>query len=591
MTSNKITLAIFSSAGRQRLQVERTCRASALKTKIRDSLDIKEDFKVIRDNGRGRPGSEEMKLTGMTSVLSMGLKNGDVIHVFPLSGTRFHDPEEGSSHNGGNSSEKFKAESTNDTTDVKILSTSGIEEDKVDVELSKMDGKIKQSRTSSCKDSCKNGGCIYCTSKDPYDPEYLKKEGIKFMSFHSYLRKVEHEKGSLAKSKLDEINLSIKPGCTSCPGWPEGLCSKCQPPALTLNRQTYRHVDHITFENGDIVDNFLNFWRVTSHQRAGILYGRYETFSGVPLGIQAVVSAIYEPGQQGTRDSIKLFPDEDGKQAQVDRIANSLGLCRVGWIFTDLVQTNSSGKIKHVRHADSHYLSAQECITAANFQNMYPNITKKSSSLKFGSKQVTIVVTGDAENQIGLEAYQVSQQCMAMVRAGVLLPTKDAPELGYVREPKVGPNLDVFYKLKDQYGNEVTKVARPLPVEYLLIDIPSGFSSASPSYSMSLEKAFFSGSKKPFPIENRPMEGQLQTIEALANYRKMFDDNFSDLFRDFHLLIYLSAQTDVPLSEEDMKPLLEAIRDSRLQDVYRWADNQQWQTLELIMNNMVDGFQ
>ena len=125
MTSNKITLAIFSSAGRQRLQVERTCRASALKTKIRDSLDIKEDFKVIRDNGRGRPGSEEIKLSGMASVLSMGLKNGDVIHVFPLSGTRFHDPEEGSSHNGGNSSEKFKAESTNDTTDVKILSTSG----------------------------------------------------------------------------------------------------------------------------------------------------------------------------------------------------------------------------------------------------------------------------------------------------------------------------------------------------------------------------------------------------------------------------------------------------------------------------------
>ena len=125
MTSNKITLAIFSSAGRQRLQVERTCRASALKTKIRDSLDIKEDFKVIRDNGRGRPGTEEIKLTGMTSVLSMGLKNGDVIHVFPLSGTRFHDPEEGSSQNGGNSSEKFKAESTKNTTDVKILSTSG----------------------------------------------------------------------------------------------------------------------------------------------------------------------------------------------------------------------------------------------------------------------------------------------------------------------------------------------------------------------------------------------------------------------------------------------------------------------------------
>ena len=202
------------------------------------------------------------------------------------------------------------------------------------------------------------------------------------------------------------------------------------------------------------------------------------------------------------------------------------------------------------------------------------------------------MVTGDVENQIALEAYQVSQQCQAMVRAGVLLPTKDAPELGYVREPKIGPNLDVFYKLKDQYGNEVTKIARPLPVEYLLIDIPSGFSSASPSYSMSLEKSFFSGMKKPFPIENRPMEDQLQTIEALANYKKMFDfDNISDFFRDFHLLIYLCAQTDVPLTEEDMKPLLEAIRDNRLQDVYMWTEGNQWKTLELIMNNIADGFQ
>jgi nuclear protein localization family protein 4 len=31
---------------------------------------------------------------------------------------------------------------------------------------------------------------------------------------------------------------------------------------------------------------------------------------------------------------------------------------------------------------------------------------------------------------------------------------------------------DVFYKVKDSYGNEVTKIARPLPVEYLLIDVP-----------------------------------------------------------------------------------------------------------------------
>ena len=104
MSTKKITLAIFSSAGRQRLQVENTCRAAALKTKIRDILHIEEDFRAVRDNGKGRPGDKDIKLTGMTTILSMGLKNGDVIHVFPLAGTRFQETEDMIQQNGASSS-------------------------------------------------------------------------------------------------------------------------------------------------------------------------------------------------------------------------------------------------------------------------------------------------------------------------------------------------------------------------------------------------------------------------------------------------------------------------------------------------------
>lgn len=57
---------------------------------------------------------------------------------------------------------------------------------------------------------------------------------------------------------------------------------------------------------------------------------------------------------------------------------------------------------------------------------------------------------GDKENQIHMEGYQVSAQCMALVRDSCLLPTKDAPELGYVRESTDKQYVpDVFYKVSE----------------------------------------------------------------------------------------------------------------------------------------------
>ena len=61
--------------------------------------------------------------------------------------------------------------------------------------------------------------------------------------------------------------------------------------------QAYRHVDNVSFENPFLVERFLNYWRLTGHQRVGFLYGRYEVFKDVPLGIKATVAAIYEPPQ------------------------------------------------------------------------------------------------------------------------------------------------------------------------------------------------------------------------------------------------------------------------------------------------------
>lgn len=79
--------------------------------------------------------------------------------------------------------------------------------------------------------------------------------------------------------------------------------------------------------------------------------------------------------------SVKLFIHFDRKQ--------------VGWIFTDLITDNpAEGTVKQIRGIETHFLTSQECIMAGQLQNQHPNISKYSSNGTFGSKFVTVCVTG-----------------------------------------------------------------------------------------------------------------------------------------------------------------------------------------------------
>ena len=50
----------------------------------------------------------------------------------------------------------------------------------------------------------------------------------------------------------------------------------------------------------------------------------------------------------------------------------------------------------------------------------------------------------------------------------------------------------------DGYGNEVTQLARPLPVEYLLVDLPPAAFPKELSFTFQAEENI-----NPFPIEHR----------------------------------------------------------------------------------------
>lgn len=60
------------------------------------------------------------------------------------------------------------------------------------------------------------------------------------------------------------------------------------------------------------------------------------------------------------------------------------------------------------------------------------------------------LIVGDSTNQVHMEGYQVSNQCMALVRDSCLVPTKDAPELGSIRESSDKQYVpDVYYKVSE----------------------------------------------------------------------------------------------------------------------------------------------
>uniref|UniRef100_A0A672K9G8 Nuclear protein localization protein 4 homolog n=1 Tax=Sinocyclocheilus grahami TaxID=75366 RepID=A0A672K9G8_SINGR len=347
---------------------------------------------------------------------------------------------------------------------------------------------------------------------------------VKHMSFHAYIRKLT---GGADKGKfvaLENISCKIKSGCEGHPPWPEGICTKCQPSAITLNRQKYRHVDNIMFENHTIADRFLDFWRKTGSQRMGYLYGRYTEHKDIPLGIRAEVAAIYEPPQIGTQNSLELI--EDPKAEAVEEIAAKLGLRKVGWIFTDLLSEDTRiGTVHYTRNKDSFFLSAEECITAGHFQNQHANACRLSPDGHFGSKFFTVVATGGPDNQVHFEGYQVSNQCMALVRDECLLPCRDAPELGYAKESSTEQYVpDVFYK----------------------------------------------------------------DFHSLATYLSQCSSSscsFLDIVSDFHLLLFLVTNEVMPL-QDSIGLLLDAVKTSNEELAQTWKKSEQWATIEQLCSTV-----
>ncbi|GAA5823532.1 hypothetical protein JCM11251_000669 [Rhodosporidiobolus azoricus] len=371
-----------------------------------------------------------------------------------------------------------------------------VKEDPVDEYWEMQDGKIPREKG---KHGCRCGPksmCDYCMPLEPFDAEYHAQNSIKHLSYHAYLKKLHASIPTSAQSSTyipplstESYRVAVPCSSGSHPSWPAGICTKCQPSAVTLSRQTYRMIDHVEFASPDLINGLLSFWRKTATQRFGYLLGSYAPYDKVPMGVKAVVEAIHEPPQEPHTDGITVgFPWEE--EEKVVALAAACGLQVVGVIFTDLTQDptdegKKAGKVVAKRHANSFFLSSLEVLFAAQLQRQHPTPSRFSTSGAFSSRFVTCVLSGDIEGGIAVEAYQVSDQAVAMVEADMVEASVDP---GVVRVKEEGPTRyipDVFYRYKNKYNIEVKESAKPcFPVEYLLVNVTHGFPlSPSPLFT------------------------------------------------------------------------------------------------------------
>lgn len=415
---------------------------------------------------------KQISVSDSTSILKLGLKEGDAIHIGNKEPSKPQQPLTNLPNNktnvvSNNNNDKSKIttdkkDDSDKTKEVdnlqKLISSSWHkkEEKEVKSELDKQKEKIGMTpkcnhpSTSKClncmqtpnykgniKFNCLHGPtgkCPNCVTKDII-------EDVKHLSFDEYLAKRQakckgtHDPNSKCNNCTPPLEQSYKfnRNCNKHAPYPEGLCGKCIPPGVTLGSQHYRHVDYVSFMNFEEINLFVQQWQKDHclKQRMAYLFGYFAEDPNYPNGIRAVVEAIYEPKQIGDHDSVQ--PLEDKNDIIVDAISGALTLEFIGWMFTTI---NTDKDV---------LMCSYDIKKAAIYQEQYK---VKHTSGNWVSKFITVMVKPKEDGNVVVECCMVSDSFQALVRDGIIGDCLDKAVIP-LRKPEKNEVLpDIFQESK-----------------------------------------------------------------------------------------------------------------------------------------------
>lgn len=293
-----------------------------------------------------------------------------------------------------------------------------------------------------------------------------------------------------------------------------------------MKRQDKSICSQVSLDSPSIANfqSYLQQFQFT-RKRFALLYGRYEESDHDFEQKKTIVEAIYEPPQQVDSDAAEGFEQlEDPLEDKVEEIAKLLGLKKVGWIFG------------HPPREDGFVFSAAEIIMAAELQLEAADGIEETPF-------VTVKVAKGKDGTVGVEAFQVSQQGMAMV-------AEEALEIG--TNPGVCKVNETFTAIQE--GKE----SKTIDNNFFLTVVP---------IVQHTSEAFVSQ----FPKINRDLDDRTPSKDEMKRQLSKSGTsgwNFLDLLSDFNLLIYLTEFLDI---SADYPKICKSIidRDVPLDDGYK----------------------